>query len=184
MCWKISLLTPDKDYVSKALVFVIVLYVSSYGWVHFSWAVQFCQPHQQLFIHSSKCNPNQSYTDHYIGLVYFFFPPSCIKQGKNCNSKKHQSSKLIKHTGNNQCNSDTTDSLQVQPTNKLLFPSQQSKENHYLIWSFNISLHICPLLLAHWQFQFYFQHNASNYIATLKSGVISHVHIYTGNNIP
>jgi len=35
--------TPDKDHGSKALVFLIVLYVSSYGWVHFSWAVLFNQ---------------------------------------------------------------------------------------------------------------------------------------------
>ena len=31
--------TPDEDHVSKALVFLIVLYVSSYRWVHFSRAV-------------------------------------------------------------------------------------------------------------------------------------------------
>ena len=42
-------LTPDEDYASKALVFLIALYVSSYRWVHFSRAVLFCQPHQQLF---------------------------------------------------------------------------------------------------------------------------------------
>ena len=35
----ISLLTPDKDYVLKALVFLIVLYVLSYRRVHFSRAV-------------------------------------------------------------------------------------------------------------------------------------------------
>ena len=33
--------TPDEDHVSKALVFLIVLYVSSYRWVHFSRAVLF-----------------------------------------------------------------------------------------------------------------------------------------------
>ena len=50
--FSISLLTPDEDYVSKALVSLIVLYVSSYRWVHLSRAVLFCQPHQQLFTHS------------------------------------------------------------------------------------------------------------------------------------
>ena len=43
---------PDEDYVSKALVFLIVLYVSSYRWVYFSRAALFCQPHQRLFTHS------------------------------------------------------------------------------------------------------------------------------------
>ena len=33
-------------------LFFIVLYVSSYRWVHFSRAVLFCQPHRQLFTHS------------------------------------------------------------------------------------------------------------------------------------
>ena len=42
---------PDKDHVSKTLVFLIVLYVSSHRWVHFSRAVLFCHPHQQLFTH-------------------------------------------------------------------------------------------------------------------------------------
>ena len=32
-------------------MFLIVLYVSSYRWVHFSRAVLFCQPHQHLFTH-------------------------------------------------------------------------------------------------------------------------------------
>ena len=36
----------------KALVFLTVLYVYSYRWVHFSSAVLFCQPHQRLFTHS------------------------------------------------------------------------------------------------------------------------------------
>ena len=49
----IPLYTPDKDYVSKALVFLIVLYVLSYRWVLFSRAVPFRQPHQQLFTHST-----------------------------------------------------------------------------------------------------------------------------------
>ena len=39
LLFSISLLTPDKDYVSKALVFLIVLYVSSYRRVNFSRAV-------------------------------------------------------------------------------------------------------------------------------------------------
>jgi len=43
--------TPDEDGVSKELVFLIVLYVSSNRWVHFSGAVLFCQPHQQLLTH-------------------------------------------------------------------------------------------------------------------------------------
>ena len=43
--------TPDEDRGSKALVFLIVLYVSLYRWVHFSRAVLFCQPHQQV-VHS------------------------------------------------------------------------------------------------------------------------------------
>ena len=46
--------TPDEDHVSKALVFLTVLYVSSYSWVHFSRVVIFCQPHQQLFTHSYR----------------------------------------------------------------------------------------------------------------------------------
>ena len=41
----------DEDRVSKGLVFLIVLDVSSYSGVHFSRAVLFCQPHQ-LFAHS------------------------------------------------------------------------------------------------------------------------------------
>ena len=49
----IPLYTSDEDYVSKALVFLIVLYVSSYRWVQFSRAVPFRQPHQQLFTHST-----------------------------------------------------------------------------------------------------------------------------------
>ena len=40
---------PDEDYVSKALVFLIVLYALSCRWVHFSGAVLFYQPHRQLF---------------------------------------------------------------------------------------------------------------------------------------
>ena len=36
----------------KAVVFLIVLYVSSYRRVHFSRAVLFCQPHQHLFTDS------------------------------------------------------------------------------------------------------------------------------------
>ena len=51
--------TPDEDYVSKALVVLIVLYVSSCRWVHFSRAVLFCQPHQQLF-HSVLLSVNDS----------------------------------------------------------------------------------------------------------------------------
>ena len=39
--------------MSKALVFLTVPCVSLYRWVHFSRAVLFCQPHQQLFPHSS-----------------------------------------------------------------------------------------------------------------------------------
>ena len=39
-------------YVSEALVFFIVLYVSSYRWVNISRAVLFCQLHKQLFTHS------------------------------------------------------------------------------------------------------------------------------------
>ena len=44
--------TPDEDHGSKALVFLTVLYVSSYRWGHFSRAVLFCQLHQLLFTHS------------------------------------------------------------------------------------------------------------------------------------
>ena len=44
--------TPDEDDGSKTLVFLIVLYVSSYRSVHFSRPVLFCEPHQQLFTHS------------------------------------------------------------------------------------------------------------------------------------
>ena len=33
-------------------MFLSVLYVSLYRWVHFSKTVLFCQPHQQLFTHS------------------------------------------------------------------------------------------------------------------------------------
>ena len=37
----------------KALVFLIVPYVSSGRWVHFSRAVLICQPHQHLFTHQN-----------------------------------------------------------------------------------------------------------------------------------
>ena len=56
--FSICLLTPDEDCVWKALVFLIVLYVSSYRWVPFSRAVLCCQPHQQLFTHSSVQSNN------------------------------------------------------------------------------------------------------------------------------
>ena len=45
---------PDKVHGSKALVNLIVLYVLSYRWVHFSRAVLYCQPHQKLFAYSLK----------------------------------------------------------------------------------------------------------------------------------
>jgi len=48
--------TPDGDHVSKAIVFWMVPYVSSYRWVHFSRVVLFCQSHQQLFTHSLEAS--------------------------------------------------------------------------------------------------------------------------------
>ena len=44
--------TPDEDCVSKALAFLTVLYVPSYRRAHFSRAVLFCHPRQQLLTHS------------------------------------------------------------------------------------------------------------------------------------
>ena len=42
LLFSVSLLTPDKDYVLEALVFLIVLCASSYRWIHFSRAVLLC----------------------------------------------------------------------------------------------------------------------------------------------
>ena len=39
---------------------LIVPCVSSMRWVHFSRAVLFCQPHQQLFTHATACNNQAS----------------------------------------------------------------------------------------------------------------------------
>ena len=39
LLFSVSLLTPDEDYVSKVFVFLTVLYVLSYRWVHLSRAV-------------------------------------------------------------------------------------------------------------------------------------------------
>ena len=46
-------LHPTKTLCRKRLC-LTVLCVSSYMWVHFSGAVLFCQPHQQLFTHSKE----------------------------------------------------------------------------------------------------------------------------------
>ena len=50
LLFSIPLLTPEEDQRSKLLTFFI-FFVSSCRWVHFSGAVLFCQPHQQLFTH-------------------------------------------------------------------------------------------------------------------------------------
>ena len=50
----LSLFLGPMKTVLKVLVFLIIPCVSSYRLVHFSRAVLFCQPHQQLFTHSLR----------------------------------------------------------------------------------------------------------------------------------
>ena len=60
------------------MIILIVLYVSSYRWVHFCRAVLFCQPNQQLFTHS-------------LDAKLLTYPPSPItKANKNNNPKTKQ----------------------------------------------------------------------------------------------
>jgi len=57
-------LHPAKTPCGKCLCLnLIVPCVSSYRWVHFSRAVLFYQPHQQLFTHSSICFSSSPQTD-------------------------------------------------------------------------------------------------------------------------
>ena len=63
--------------MSKALVFLIVLYVSSYRSVHFSRAVLFCQPHQQ-FKQFNLPNESTQFAVSCIRVFFVFFLSLCV----------------------------------------------------------------------------------------------------------
>ena len=50
------------------------LYVSSYRWVHFSGAVLFCQPHQQLVTHSKQISRSYIYIYNFCIALYSGVP--------------------------------------------------------------------------------------------------------------
>ena len=60
--------TPDEDHGSKMLVFLIVLYMSSYRWVHFSRAVLFYELNLFLFFKAAS-------------FLFSFFLQPTVQQG-------------------------------------------------------------------------------------------------------
>ena len=104
LLFSISLLTPDKDYVSKALVFLIVLYVSSYRRVNFSravprWHGRFCFLTLWYFSLFSLCARERkmwlmAITEYRIFIVYEYhknLPYDCIKDtSKITHSIRHE----------------------------------------------------------------------------------------------